>query len=155
MIRPILYAALLFGPACTLAAVGTTSADVAAATPGATRTVPTRDGHFSPNITAADFAARLKTVSSDAFLGRKPGTEGETITTKWLVDQFKAMGLAPGNDGDWFQPVPMVITTLDHADDVALSIFVQRLAQAADMDVDGADFDVAVMAPNCVEQPFA
>ena len=121
MIRPILYAALLFGPACTLAAVGTTSAGVAAATPGAARTVPTRDGHFSPNINAADFAARLETVSSDAFLGRKPGTQGEMITTKWLVDQFKAMGLAPGNDGNWFQPVPMVITTLDHADDVALS----------------------------------
>jgi Zn-dependent M28 family amino/carboxypeptidase len=57
-------------------------------------------------INAANFARFDRTLSSDAFGGRKPGTEGETRTTAWLVAEFKRMGLQPGNHGSWFQTVP-------------------------------------------------
>ncbi len=49
-----------------------------------------------------------KTLASDAFEGRAPGTAGEEKTTAFLVEQFKAAGLEPGNNGSWFQDVPLV-----------------------------------------------
>jgi Zn-dependent M28 family amino/carboxypeptidase len=64
----------------------------------------------------ADFAERLKKLSSDEFEGREPGTLGERLTTAYLKDQFERMGLKPGNNGSWFQSVPNVETTLQNTD---------------------------------------
>ena len=52
-----------------------------------------------------------KTLSSDEFEGRFPGTAGETKTLDYLVRQFSAAGLQPGNKGSWFQDVPLVEIT--------------------------------------------
>ncbi|MBU6249046.1 MAG: aminopeptidase, partial [Xanthomonadaceae bacterium] len=71
---------------------------------------------LAPQINAADFARFDKTLSSDAFGGRKPGTVGEKRTTAWLVAQFKRMGLKPGNHGSWFQTVPADAITLLNPD---------------------------------------
>ena len=40
-------------------------------------------------------------------------------------------------------------------DNIAAETFVQRFPQPADMHVDGADFDIAIMTPDAVEQPLA
>jgi Zn-dependent M28 family amino/carboxypeptidase len=57
-----------------------------------------------------------RTLSSDRFDGRMPGTEGERLTLDYLVERFKAAGLQPGNHGSWFQDVPLVeITGADYA----------------------------------------
>ena len=84
--------------------------------------VPTADGHYSGDINAENFAARLKKVSSDEFEGRKPGTLGERMTTAWIKDQFRQIGLKPGNQGKWAQTVPMVETTLLDPDQVVLDV---------------------------------
>ena len=84
--------------------------------------VPTTDGHFSAEITAEDFAARLKKLSSDQFEGRQPGTIGERVTTAYIKDQFERIGLKPGNNGSWFQTVPMVQTTLQNAAEVKIKV---------------------------------
>src|SRR5690606_15535565 len=84
--------------------------------------VPTPDDRYSPAITAEDFAARVRKLASDQFEGRKPGTLGERMTTAWLKDQFERIGLAPANDGSWFQNVPMLETTLLDADDTKLEV---------------------------------
>jgi Zn-dependent M28 family amino/carboxypeptidase len=48
-------------------------------------------------------------LASDEFEGRAPGTAGEDKTVAYLVDQFKGMGLKPGNtDGTYVQKVPLV-----------------------------------------------
>ena len=53
--------------------------------------------------------AHTKTLSSDEFEGRAPGTKGEELTVTYLVDQFKKVGLKPGNtDGTYIQKVPLV-----------------------------------------------
>ncbi|WP_439540250.1 M28 family metallopeptidase [Sphingomonas sp.] len=52
-----------------------------------------------------------QTLSSDAFEGRAPGTPGEAKTLAYLVDQFQKAGLQPGNNGSWFQDVPLVAIT--------------------------------------------
>lgn len=49
-----------------------------------------------------------KTLSSDAFMGRMPFTEGETKTVEYLVEKMKSFGLAPGNGDSYIQPVPLV-----------------------------------------------
>jgi Zn-dependent M28 family amino/carboxypeptidase len=97
-----------------------TAPDAVAARPAPV--VPTTEGHFTPAITAADFAARLRKVSSDEFEGRKPGTLGERMTVAWIKDQFQRIGLEPGNDGQWAQTVPMVEATVVDGDKVALEV---------------------------------
>jgi len=69
-------------------------------------------GHaFSPEITAGDFAELVKTLSSDAFEGRAPGSNGEELTVNYIRDQMQRIGLQPGNGDSWFQDVPMTETT--------------------------------------------
>jgi Zn-dependent M28 family amino/carboxypeptidase len=67
---------------------------------------------LAPQINAVDFNRFDKTLSSDAFGGRKPGTPGAKLTTDWLVQQFQQMGLQPGNHGSWYQTVPADSTLL-------------------------------------------
>jgi len=63
----------------------------------------------SPERLSAD----VKTLASDAFEGRAPGTPGETKTIAWLIAQFKAMKAQPGGpNGSWTQPVPLVHTRM-------------------------------------------
>ena len=52
-----------------------------------------------------------QTLSSDAFEGRAPGTAGEEKTLAYLAEQFAKAGLKPGNNGSWFQDVPLVELT--------------------------------------------
>src|SRR5215831_18153903 len=62
-----------------------------------------------PDIDAAAVLAHTKVLSSDEFEGRAPGTKGEELTVSYLVDQFKKIGLKPGNtDGTYIQKVPLV-----------------------------------------------
>jgi Zn-dependent M28 family amino/carboxypeptidase len=60
----------------------------------------------------------IKTLSSDDFEGRKPGSPGEEKTIAYMQQQFQQMGLKPGNpDGTFLQKVPLAgITSLPHTD---------------------------------------
>ncbi|MDO8995403.1 MAG: M28 family metallopeptidase [Sediminibacterium sp.] len=49
----------------------------------------------------------ISVLASDDFMGRKPFTEGETKTVAYLQEQFKQMGLEPGNGDSYIQEVPM------------------------------------------------
>ncbi|RUN77577.1 M28 family peptidase [Sphingomonas sp. TF3] len=64
-----------------------------------------------PTISVETLKDVTKTLSSDAFEGRKPTTAGEAKATDYIVERFKAAGLKPGNDGKWFQDVPLVELT--------------------------------------------
>ena len=106
-------AAALALSACSPAPEPAQDAGTAAAP--AARTAPSADHGFGPEISAEDFAAHVKVLSSDAFGGRAPGTEGEQMTADYLVAQFERLGLQPGNGDSWFQDVAMVETTADEA----------------------------------------
>jgi hypothetical protein len=57
-----------------------------------------------------------RTLASDAFEGRAPGSAGEEKTIAFLTERFKAAGLQPGNGDSWVQEVPLVeITGKDFA----------------------------------------
>jgi Zn-dependent M28 family amino/carboxypeptidase len=51
----------------------------------------------------------IKVLAADEFEGRAPGTPGEEMTVAYLTDQFKSIGLRPGNpDGGFVQEVPLI-----------------------------------------------
>ena len=119
--------------------------------------VPTPEGRTTPAITAEDFAARVRKISGDPFEGRKPGTIGERMTTAWIKDQFEQMGLRPGNAGRWIQTVPMVETTLQDPDAVALDVSAksgaERLAYRTDMVVNALDASHDIVIANSPIDP--
>ena len=50
----------------------------------------------------------IKVLASDEFEGRAPGSKGEELSVKYISDQFKAIGLKPGNpNGTYTQEVPL------------------------------------------------
>lgn len=62
-------------------------------------------------IKVSDFEPHVIALSSDEFLGRMPFTEGETLTLNYLEEEFKKIGLKPGNGDSYFQDVPMMSIT--------------------------------------------
>jgi Zn-dependent M28 family amino/carboxypeptidase len=50
-------------------------------------------------------------LSSDDYEGRKPFTDGEIKTVRYLKEQYEQMGLEPGNGDSYFQDVSMVELT--------------------------------------------
>lgn len=70
-----------------------------------------------PDIDTATALRHIQMLASDEFEGRAPGSTGETTTVNYLTDQFKALGLEPGNpDGTYVQAVPLVgITASGHS----------------------------------------
>jgi Zn-dependent M28 family amino/carboxypeptidase len=74
-----------------------------AADPEAERLKPALDA-----ITPDGLLAHIKTLASDEFEGRAPGSKGEELSINYIADQFKTIGLSPGNpDGTYFQEVPL------------------------------------------------
>lgn len=69
---------------------------------------------FSADITTADFAELTRTLASDEFEGRAPGSAGGEKTVEYIRAQYERIGLEPGGaDGSWYQTVPMIETTAD------------------------------------------
>lgn len=58
-------------------------------------------------LNADTLKKHISVLASDDFMGRKPFTEGETKTVAYLQEQFKQMGLEPGNGDSFIQEVPM------------------------------------------------
>ncbi|RXQ99707.1 M28 family metallopeptidase [Pseudoxanthomonas composti] len=112
---------LLLGLAvmAALSACKRESADPAAAsaTPGQ---APASAHTFSPELNAEDFGELVKTLASDEFEGRAPGSVGEDKTVAYLTQQMQRIGLQPGNNGSWTQDVPMVETTADEHTTLAI-----------------------------------
>lgn len=59
-------------------------------------------------INSDSFVANVKVLSSNAFMGRKPFTAGETKTVDFMQSKFREYGLEPGNGGSYLQDVPLV-----------------------------------------------
>lgn len=95
-------AALSLVPALILAGCAATGPAERPATPGRTAT---------PEISAATLADVTRILSSDEYEGRAPTTAGEEKTVALLAERFAKAGLKPGNNGSWFQNVPLVETT--------------------------------------------
>ena len=59
-------------------------------------------------IDAAGLLEHIKVLGSDKFEGRAPGSKGEEKSVKYIIAQFKKLGLKPGNpNGTYTQEVPL------------------------------------------------
>lgn len=77
---------------------------------------------FLPDLPAGGFNSEnlsfhVKTLASDEFEGREPGTRGEERTVAYLIHQFEELGLHPGGNQEvWTQDVPLRRFTIDDLD---------------------------------------
>ena len=93
----------------------------AAAAPAANTTAPVAVAKM-PTFDAGRMLADIKTLSSDEFEGRAPGSKGEELTVKYLEDAFKKIGLQPGNtDGTFVQSLPLVGITASNTRPLTVS----------------------------------
>jgi len=64
--------------------------------------------YAGPPISLATLTTATQILSSDAYEGRAPTTAGEDKTVAFIARRFEQAGLQPGNEGSWYQDVPMV-----------------------------------------------
>ncbi|WP_028114045.1 M28 family metallopeptidase [Ferrimonas kyonanensis] len=57
----------------------------------------------------------IKTLASDQYGGRGPLSPGERLSIDYIAGQFKQLGLEPGYQGQYLQPVPLAQVTADQA----------------------------------------
>jgi hypothetical protein len=104
-LRPLLFFALLAGCATAAPITSGTSAEL----PRAHRAAPTVAA-----ITPADLMSRLYPFADDSMMGREAGTRGNVLATDYVAREMARMGLRPaGENGTWFQTVPILIATMD------------------------------------------
>ncbi|MDT5155745.1 MAG: hypothetical protein QOH51_102 [Acidobacteriota bacterium] len=102
-----LAALLAAAPGCTTTPPTNQTATTATPAP----TPPGLPAELKPaldSVNADDLLRHIKTLSSDEFEGRGPGTHGEELSVKYITEQFQRLGLKPGNpDGTFVQKVPL------------------------------------------------
>jgi hypothetical protein len=65
-------------------------------------------------ITPADLMSRLYPFADDSMMGRESGTRGNVMATDFVSREMARMGLQPnGENGTWFQTVPIFIASVD------------------------------------------
>lgn len=67
-----------------------------------------------PRAIEAALSRHIAVLASDDFQGRRPGTEGEAKTLRYLAEEWQAIGLESGtNDpaNPWYAPVDLVLST--------------------------------------------
>lgn len=95
-------------------------------------------------IDAANLTETVRTLASDQFQGRAPGTVGEERTIGYLIGRLQALGLEPaGTDGGWTQPVPLLHTRLGTPTTLAFD----RKGSATPLAF-GTDIYVSTLQPN-------
>lgn len=71
-------------------------------------------------LDAEELGRHTQILSSDEYEGRAPSSPGEEKTIAYLEQQFKTMGVEPGNGDSYFQEVPLAAITA--SPDITLSI---------------------------------
>ena len=67
----------------------------------------------TPALDLAQIKLDTKTLASDEYEGRRPGTPGGDKAVAYIAARMAAIGLKPGNKGGWTQDVPLVTITAD------------------------------------------
>ncbi|MBA3678347.1 MAG: M28 family peptidase [Sphingosinicella sp.] len=73
-------------------------------------------------IDPARLSEIVRTLASDEFEGRGPGTAGEEKTVEYLSGEFERIGMVPGGEsGGWTQTVPLLRTQLQQPGSVDIA----------------------------------
>lgn len=79
------------------------------------------------NISVENLKRIDKELSSDAFMGRMPFTEGERITIDFLAKELEKIGFKPAFGDSYFQEVPMISITSVITSGVSINLNNQTL----------------------------
>lgn len=60
------------------------------------------------DISIANLKTHIQYLSSDELGGREPASEGDKMTATYLVNEFKKLGLKPGNGDSYLQQVDLL-----------------------------------------------
>jgi len=81
-----------------------------------------RPGSTAPAITRGDLMTRLYILADDSMQGREAGTPGNVKGTAYIAAEIKRAGLVPaGDDGTYFQTIPLRTRTFDTTSTFALA----------------------------------
>ena len=98
-------------------------------------------------ITAADLMTRLYLFADDSMQGRETGTQGHLKSTAYIAAELTRLGIQPaGDNGTYFQDVPMVNRSLDPTSTIsaggstltAMVDFVATVGRGEPRSLDGA-----------------
>src|SRR5437764_6543607 len=68
----------------------------------------------SAEISARDLMTRLYIFADDSMMGRETGTRGHLMSTAYIANELRRLGLKPaGDNGTFFQNVPMIRRAFD------------------------------------------
>lgn len=81
---------------------------------------------FEPEV----FRAHVAFLADDMLEGRDAGSRGYNLAAHYVATQFQALGVTPGNNGSWYQQVPLARTTGSNGQ---LTIGGRRFAAGQDM----------------------
>ena len=85
------------------------------------------------SIRTEDLLRHIRTLASDEFEGRGPGTRGEDLSVGYLVKQFQQLSLKPGHpDGGYIQKVPLMGVSSESV--VSITVGGRELALAMPVD---------------------
>lgn len=101
-------AALAFAAACSPSAPAAEPSTEPAEEPAAA------EPETRAPVDEAALRRRVAELSADRFEGRAPASAGGVAASAWVADEMARIGLEPaGVDGTYFQPVPLLRSTLD------------------------------------------
>lgn len=104
MSRSVLLGAVMLGAACAASDARLRDLDPATAAAATASVVG------APDRLRADVAF----LSDDALAGREAGEPGYDLAADYVAARMRALGLRPGANGGWFQPVTLRTATTDN-----------------------------------------
>lgn len=80
----------------------------------AQKTVQTAD-RYARSITAQDLQKHLTIISGPEMEGRETATAGEKRAAQYLINQLRALGVEPANNGEFLMPFPVFRDSVTNA----------------------------------------
>ncbi|CAN5576986.1 M28 family metallopeptidase [soil metagenome] len=65
-------------------------------------------GKYTNLFSEEKLKSTVKFLSDDGFEGRAPGSRGGELAAKYIATRLEMLGIKPGNNGSYFQPVSLV-----------------------------------------------
>ncbi|HEY0457950.1 MAG TPA: M28 family peptidase [Pyrinomonadaceae bacterium] len=76
-------------------------------------TVLSQKNTYTNLFNEQELKSTVKFLSDDGFEGRAPGSRGGELAGKYIAMQLQRLGIKPGNNGSYFQPVSLVAVKAD------------------------------------------
>jgi len=106
----------------------------------------------SPPFDVAQLRADMRFLASDLLSGRRAGTPGYDVAAEYVASRLAMMGIAPGGEGGYFQPLrlrevtPDLAATTVELSDPALAAAI-RVPDSALVNADLAHTDLELSGP--------